>query len=327
MSLRLSELTKKFGDVIAVDGVSLELTEGERLALLGPSGCGKSTLLRLVAGLEKPDSGSVSMGGSDVTRLPPQRRDTGMVFQDFALFPHLDVAGNVGFGLVEAGWPRDRVNRRVGELLDLVSLPGLGARKVYELSGGQQQRVALARALAGEPSLLLLDEPLSNLDPDLRGGLQRELRSLLDELGITAVYVTHDQEEAFMVAPRVAVMRAGRVAQQAPSAELLRSPRDVWTARFLGYRNVFLAGEMTEAPLLLRDDLVRLVPLGEADLNGQVEAIERATHLLRVVLFVPAWGVRVEWQGFERELPTGIGRGDEVGLEVPAQALVPLESG
>ena len=327
MSLRLSHLSKRFGDIIAVDTVSLQLADGERVALLGPSGCGKSTLLRLVAGLERPDAGDVSMDGRDITRLPPQRRATGMVFQDFALFPHLDVGGNVGFALVEAGWPRERVAARVAELLELVSLSGLERRRVFELSGGQQQRVALARALADSPSLLLLDEPLSNLDPELRGALQLELRELLDDLNIAVIYVTHDQDEAFAVAPRVVVMRRGRIVQDGGSTELLRNPRDPWTATFLGYRNVYPPGEVTDDHLLVRDDLLRLTPPDGAALSARVEAIERRARRLRLLLFVEQWGVRLEWEGFERELPAGTEVGNRVGVEVPESALVPLEAG
>src|SRR5690606_17354658 len=215
-----------------VGGVSLDVASGATLGLLGPSGCGKSTLLRLAAGLESPDGGRVLFEGRDVTLDPPQARRFGVVFQDFALFPHLDVAGNVAFGLVEQGVGRAEREARVGELLELVGLSGLQRRRVDRLSGGQQQRVALARALAPNPPLLLLDEPLSNLDEALRHELKDEIVSLLDELAIAAIYVTHDQAEAYAVADEVAVMREGRLVQVATREELLEKPADAWTARF-----------------------------------------------------------------------------------------------
>src|SRR5690606_12144334 len=227
MSLFLDALSKRYGDVRAVDGVTLSLADGETLALLGPSGCGKSTLLRLTAGLEPPDAGRVVLDGQDVTHLPPQRRRFGMVFQDYALFPHLDVERNVAFGLVERRRPPEERRRRTAELLDLVGLTGLERRRVTELSGGQQQRVALARALAPDPSVLLLDEPLSNLDEALRPALKEGLREILGQLGTHAVYVTHDQTEAFTIADRVGVMREGRVVQVGTREELLERPASV----------------------------------------------------------------------------------------------------
>lgn len=243
MSLTLEQLHKSYGATRAVAGVSLSLATGESLALLGPSGCGKSTLLRLIAGLERADSGRVSFDGVDITALPAQARQFGVVFQDFALFPHLDVAANVGFGLVEQGVERGQRAARVEKLLRLVGLDGYQKRRVHQLSGGQQQRVALARAVAPRPRLLLLDEPLSNLDEALRDELKDEIVSLLDDLGTAAVYVTHDQAEAFTVADRVAVMRAGRIVQIGDREELLERPGDAWTARFLGHENVWEGAE------------------------------------------------------------------------------------
>ncbi|CAN5370700.1 hypothetical protein BH23GEM4_BH23GEM4_18120 [soil metagenome] len=190
--LRLEGLTRRFGDTVAVDDVSLEVCEGEVLSLLGPSGCGKTTTLRLIAGFEEPTSGSILLRDHDITRLTPQRRGVGMVFQNYALFPHLDVAENVGFGLESRGERGAAVRERTERALELVELPGFGERRVQALSGGQQQRVALARAIAPEPPLLLLDEPLSNLDAALRERTRGELRALLKRLGITSVFVTHD---------------------------------------------------------------------------------------------------------------------------------------
>ncbi|HEU0297994.1 MAG TPA: ABC transporter ATP-binding protein, partial [Longimicrobium sp.] len=204
--LRLENLTRRFGETVAVDDVSLQMAAGEFLTLLGPSGCGKTTTLRMIAGFEQPTSGRVVVGDRDVSGLPPQKRDVGMVFQNYALFPHLDVWENVAFGLKSRGERKDAVAPQVERALELVEMGGYGRRKVQELSGGQQQRVALARALAPEPPLLLLDEPLSNLDAALRERTRDELRALLKRLGMTAVFVTHDQEEAFALSDRVAVL-------------------------------------------------------------------------------------------------------------------------
>ncbi len=241
MSLELSGLRKRFDETVAVDGVDLALGEGEILTLLGPSGCGKTTVLRLVAGFESPDDGRVVFRGTDVTGRPPQRRGFGMVFQHYALFPHLTAFENVAFGLRSRGEGSAAIGERVARALARVDLPGFGDRRVQEISGGQQQRVALARALAIEPPLLLLDEPLSNLDAALRERTRTELRLLIKELGITALYVTHDQEEAFDVSDRVAVMRAGRVRQVGTPEELYDRPADAFVAGFVGRANVLSA--------------------------------------------------------------------------------------
>ncbi|MEE6271843.1 ABC transporter ATP-binding protein [Georgenia sp. MJ206] len=219
----------------AVAGVSLAVPAGEVLALLGPSGCGKSSLLRAVAGLEPVAAGRVLFAGQDVGAVPVHRRGFGLMFQDGQLFPHRDVAGNVGYGLVMAGAGRSERDQRVGELLDLVGLTGYASRAVSTLSGGEKQRVALARALAPRPRLLLLDEPLSSLDRSLREHLSGELRDILRAAGTTALYVTHDHDEAFTVAGRVAVMDAGRILQVDRPARLWRQPRSERVARFLGY--------------------------------------------------------------------------------------------
>ncbi len=243
--LRLSGLLKRFGEVTAVDRLSLELREGEFLTLLGPSGCGKTTALRLVAGFERPDAGTLAFRGEDVTAWSPQRRGFGMVFQNYALFPHLDVSENVAFGLRSRRRAREEVRSRVEAALALVSLPGLGERAVQALSGGQQQRVALARALAIEPPLLLLDEPFSNLDAALRERTRTELRLLVKELGITALFVTHDQEEAFDLSDRIAVMDGGKLRQVGTPEELYREPAHRFVAEFVGRINV-LEGELEE---------------------------------------------------------------------------------
>jgi iron(III) transport system ATP-binding protein len=236
-TLELDGLTRRFGEVIAVDDVSLSISEGEFLTLLGPSGCGKTTALRLIAGFETPDVGRVRFRGDDVTGWSPQKRGFGMVFQNYALFPHLDVGENVAFGLRSRRRPRPEIRERVERALERVSLPGLADRAVQALSGGQQQRVALARALAIQPPLLLLDEPFSNLDADLRERTRTELRLLIKELEITAVFVTHDQEEAFDLSDRIAVMSEGRLRQVGSPDELYRRPADLFVAGFVGRSN------------------------------------------------------------------------------------------
>ncbi|MBX6362659.1 MAG: ABC transporter ATP-binding protein [Gemmatimonadetes bacterium] len=244
--LRLEGLEKRFGDVVAVSDLWLDVGRGELLTLLGPSGCGKTTTLRMIAGFETATAGRVLLDGRDVTTLPPQRRGTGMVFQNYALFPHLDVHENVAFGLKAQGVPRADIPRRVERALELVDLPGYGSRKVQQLSGGQQQRVALARALAPEPPVLLLDEPLSNLDAALRERTRSELRALLKSLGITSIFVTHDQEEAFALSDRVALLRAGRLQQVGTPEELYLEPANAFVASFLG-RASFLPARVVAA--------------------------------------------------------------------------------
>jgi ABC-type Fe3+/spermidine/putrescine transport system ATPase subunit len=232
--LELDHLTRIFAGSPAVHELSLSVGEHEIVTLLGPSGCGKTTTLRMVAGFETPDSGRVVLGGRDVTRLPPQKRGFGMVFQHYALFPHMSVGSNVAFGLETARLSREEIDERVAHALGLVRLPGAGDRSIGSLSGGQQQRVALARALAPQPQVLLLDEPLSNLDAALREQTRRELRALVKEIGITTVYVTHDQEEAFDLSDRIAVMSEGRIDQLGPAEELYHKPASEFVATFLG---------------------------------------------------------------------------------------------
>jgi iron(III) transport system ATP-binding protein len=287
--IRLDGVTKRFGDVVALDSASLCVESGEVMALLGPSGCGKTTLLRLVAGFETPDEGTVELAerpvAGDGVWSPPERRKVGMVFQDYALFPHLTVAENVGFG-VRRG---DRA-RKVPMLLALVDLCGLGDRYPHELSGGQQQRVALARALAPSPEVVLLDEPWSNVDPQLRETLRNELTGILRPLGVTAVIVTHDREDAFSLADRIAVLRDGRIVQTGTPEELYFRPRDRWVAEFVGTGNV-LTGQVDDGvvrtaigafpangasgassvQVLVRPELVELAP----DPAGSAEVVAR----------------------------------------------------
>ncbi len=236
--LRVEDVVVRFGETEALAGVTLEVAAGEVVTVLGPSGSGKSTLLRVIAGLQRPDAGCVLLGGVDLAGTPPHRRGIGLVFQDHALFHHRDVFGNVAFGLRMRGESRESVEARVREVLELVGLAGFERRAVATLSGGEQQRVALARALAPEPRVLLLDEPLGSLDRRLRDRLLGDLEQVFASLDVTALYVTHDQSEAFALGDRVAVMRAGRVVQVGSADELWAGPADEDTARFLGLSNV-----------------------------------------------------------------------------------------
>jgi ABC-type Fe3+/spermidine/putrescine transport system ATPase subunit len=239
--LEVRDITKSFGSTTAVSHLSLTIEEGEIVCLLGPSGCGKTTLLRLIAGLEQPDSGGVWLNGRDITAIPPHQRGFGMMFQDFALFPHKNVFGNIAFGLQTRGDNMQQIQERVGEMLALLDLSGLGERSIEQLSGGEQQRVALARALAPRPRLLMLDEPLGALDRALRERLMLEVRQILKQVGVTAVTVTHDQTEAFAVADRIVVMNKGKIEQIGTPQAIYERPLSPFVARFLGFHNL-LAG-------------------------------------------------------------------------------------
>jgi iron(III) transport system ATP-binding protein len=267
--IRVDGISKSFGTVRAVQDVTLEIGRGEFVALLGPSGCGKTTLLRLIAGFEAPDAGTVRIGGAVVAGgpwVPPERRHVGMVFQDYALFPHLTVARNVGYGL-----PRGGREARVGEALALVGLADHADRYPHQLSGGQQQRVALARALAPEPSVVLLDEPWSNIDPVLRSSMRDELAAILRATGVTVLLVTHEQEEAFSLADRVALMREGTIVQAGTPEEIYYGPATRWAAEFVGAANVLpgrLAGGLVET-------LVGRFPAPNGDEPGDFEVLVR----------------------------------------------------
>src|SRR5882757_7130825 len=237
--LRIDGVTKRFGGFTAVDKLSLDIRAGEFFALLGPSGCGKTTLLRMLAGFETPDAGKILLNGKDIAQVLPHRRPVNMMFQNYALFPHLSVCDNIAFGLKRANMPRPQIDARVAEMVALVKLEGLEKRKPDQLSGGQKQRVALARSLARRPQVLLLDEPLAALDKKLRESTQLELMDLQRRLGMTFIIVTHDQEEAMTVANRIGVMDAGRLEQVATPRDLYEAPHSRWVAEFVGDVNLF----------------------------------------------------------------------------------------
>jgi spermidine/putrescine transport system ATP-binding protein len=323
--VRLVGLVKRFEDVTAVDGIDLEVPGGEFFSLLGPSGCGKTTTLRLVAGFEQPTEGRILLDGADMVRTPPHKRKVNTVFQSYALFPFLDVADNVAFGLRFQDVPRAEARRRVAEALALVQLQGLERRRPAQLSGGQQQRVALARALVLNPSVLLLDEPLGALDAKLRKALQVELKALQEAVGITFVYVTHDQEEALTMSDRLAVMAGGRIEQVGPPAQLYEEPATTYVAGFLGVANLFPATAARPGGGRCR------LRLGEFDLEaaggdtaatGEVRVVIRPE---RVVLEpygstgpnrVPGMVERLVYQGPATQLVVRLANGE------PLQALV-----
>jgi putative spermidine/putrescine transport system ATP-binding protein len=244
--LGINNVRKSFGPVTVVQDFNLEVGRGEFVSFLGPSGCGKTTVLRMVAGFEEPSAGSIVVGGRDITRLKPNQRNVGMVFQAYALFPNLTVAQNIAFGLKVAGAPKAEIDKRVAEMLEIIKLPQFGDRYPYQLSGGQQQRVALARALAPKPKLLLLDEPLSALDAKVRVSLRDEIRSIQRELGITTIFVTHDQEEALSISDRIVVMYGGKAEQVGAPFEIYNRPSTKFVANFVGTLNV-LEGTVSDA--------------------------------------------------------------------------------
>src|SRR5688572_27595796 len=280
-AVRLESVTKRFGAVTAVDDLDLEIRDGEFFSMLGPSGSGKTTVLRMIAGFEAPTSGKVFLGGDDVTKRAPFARNVNTVFQDYALFPHLDVLGNVEYGLAVKKVPRRERRQRAEDALESVRLGGYGARKPVQLSGGQRQRVALARALVNRPQVLLLDEPLGALDLKLRREMQIELKQLQREVGITFVFVTHDQEEALTMSDRIAVFNDGRIEQVATPAELYESPASPFVAGFVGTSNLLTGADARnivgrEGTFSIRPEKIRLVTNGDrarARANGQVSAV------------------------------------------------------
>jgi putative spermidine/putrescine transport system ATP-binding protein len=287
IAIRLRQLRKVFGDVVAVDSVDLDVADGEFLTLLGPSGSGKTTVLRMIAGFEQPTSGTIELAGVDVTQVPPYNRDVNTVFQDYALFPHMDVLANVEYGLKVKKVAREERRQRAEEALASVQLEGYGSRKPSQLSGGQRQRVALARALVNRPRVLLLDEPLGALDLKLREQMQVELKELQRAVGITFVFVTHDQEEALTMSDRIAVFDKGRIAQVGTPMDIYEHPQTPFVAGFVGVSNLLEAG--VAATLLGRQGLWSVRPEKIRVLLGSVaaEGSERAAAgVIREVVYV-----------------------------------------
>ncbi len=330
-AVRFDNVSKHYGTVVAVDRISFEVQAGDLVTLLGPSGCGKTTTLRLIAGLEMPTSGSVFIGGNDVSRLPASARDVSMVFQSYALFPHMTVFENVSYGLSVSGVAKAETRERAEEGLKLVGLAGYGARLPSELSGGQQQRVAVARALVLEPTVLLFDEPLSNLDAKLRRQVREEIRELKQSLGLTTVYVTHDQEEALAVSDRIIVMRNAEIAQEGVPSEVYEAPRDLFVADFIGDANVIDAelidrdgddatvrvGDRLELRLphrglptgpvkvAVRPEAITLEVSGQEGLTGTVTQSTYVGNHVEYTLDTPLGGLFVANYRFDAVIPPG----------------------
>jgi spermidine/putrescine transport system ATP-binding protein len=341
----LENLSKRFGPVEAVRELTLDVLEGEFFSLLGPSGCGKTTTLRLIAGFEEPTTGRILLGGRDVTRTPPHRRPVNTVFQSYALFPHLTVRDNVAFGLRFQSASKDVGRRRVAETLSLVQLEGLENRRPSQLSGGQQQRVALARALVLEPAVLLLDEPLGALDAKLRRALQLELKAIQQAVGITFVYVTHDQEEALTMSDRMAVMSEGLVQQLGTPKEVYEEPATAFVADFLGVSNLMTAraaggglvrlgaaelvagrgdhGASGEIRLTIRPERVRLEPPASSGENRLPGIVERVVYLGPTTQFVVRLngGPTLQAMTASGEAQTAYAEGSEVTVVLPRDAL------
>ncbi len=291
--LRIEGVTKTFGGTQVVKGVDLAFDKGEFVTLLGPSGCGKTTILRMVAGFEQPSTGSIIVEGKDITDLPPNQRKIGMVFQAYALFPNMNVADNIGFGLKIAGASREEREARTEEMLKLIGLPGYGKRYPFELSGGQQQRVALARALAPRPRMLLLDEPLSALDAKIRVSLRDEIRAIQRELGITTLFVTHDQEEALSISDRIVVLSAGNIEQVGSPFEIYNRPATRFVATFVGTLNTLVARVADPAAKMVEIDgqVVRVPSLPTTARSGETisltmrpEAVSLANGVARDIV-------------------------------------------
>jgi putative spermidine/putrescine transport system ATP-binding protein len=291
--LRLEGLAKRFGDVDAVHSINLSVRRGELVAFLGPSGCGKTTTLRMIAGLAAPSGGRIVVGGRDVTNLPPHQRDMGLVFQSYALFPHMTVAGNVAFGLEMRGATREEIRTRVARALSMVQLEGLAARRPRELSGGQQQRVALTRALVIKPSILLLDEPLSNLDAKLRDEMRAQIREIQQQLGITTVFVTHDQVEALSICDRIVVMRNGRIEQVGTPHEIYERPANQFVAAFVGRTNRMSGVGRSDGTVAVGQNVIR-----SSD-SIQKEAVD---------IMVRPHRIRIDWSGPQADHTNGLNR-------------------
>jgi spermidine/putrescine transport system ATP-binding protein len=346
----LVDLVKRFADVTAVAGINLDMPPGEFFSLLGPSGCGKTTTLRLIAGFERPDEGQILLDGEDMAQTPPHKRKVNTVFQNYALFPHRSVAENVSFGLKYKDVSKQDARTRVSEALELVRLTGFERRRPSQLSGGQQQRVALARALVLNPDVLLLDEPLGALDAKLRKQLQIELKSLQEEVGITFIYVTHDQEEALTMSDRLAVMSNGRVEQVGTPSEVYEEPRTAYVADFLGVSNLMDAkaqgmdaqgranvrlGEfdiaaaqgdidaLGDVKVVIRPERVKLDEAGTTGENrvpGMVERVVYVGSIMQVIVHLAPGATLQAWVQNEGEgLPYG--QGQSVSVHLPSEAL------
>jgi iron(III) transport system ATP-binding protein len=316
VSIEISGVNLSYGATHVLKDVALSIRPGELFAFLGPSGCGKTTLLRLIAGFAQAQTGRVLLDGKDVAPLPPWKRDVGMVFQSYALWPHMTVARNVAFGLEERRLPRAEIERRVAQALELVGLSTFAGRRPAQLSGGQQQRVALARTIAIEPKVLLLDEPLSNLDAKMRVGVRRELRALQQRLGLTTIFVTHDQEEANTICDRIAVMDAGIVRQVGTPMELYERPANLFVAGFLGSANILDAGKR----LVFRPQHATLVSAEGAPLRGPVTNREFLGATVRYAVQVGSSEILVDapfQSGGELR-----GVGDLVGVSLPPERML-----
>ncbi|MFV0361008.1 ABC transporter ATP-binding protein [Tropicimonas sp.] len=311
-AVEFRSVRKDYGSFTAVPDLNLKIEPGELVTLLGPSGCGKTTTLRMLAGLETPSEGAILIGGQDVTRLPPNRRDVTMVFQSYALFPHMSVLDNIAYGLESGGVKAGEAREQAARGLDLVGLAGLGDRLPSELSGGQQQRVAVARALVLEPQVLLLDEPLSNLDARLRRKVRTEIRELQQRLGFTAVYVTHDQDEALAVSDRIVVMKDGRIAQAGTPRELYEAPASEFIADFIGEANV------VDCEVLRTGDGLAHVRVGNAELS--LPARSARPGAARLAIRPNAFSVRPDGEGLEGRVASAAYLGDHIEYEIDGPA-------
>ncbi|MEW5961358.1 MAG: ABC transporter ATP-binding protein [Chloroflexota bacterium] len=349
--LELNNIYKSYGQVVAVDDFNLQVRRGEFVSFLGPSGCGKTTTLRMIAGFEKPTSGVIEINGVDVTTKPPNQRHVGMVFQSYALFPNMSVADNISFGLKIAGRPPAEIKKRVEEMLALIHLPGYGHRYPYQLSGGQQQRVALARALAIQPEVLLLDEPLSALDAKIRVELRTEIRRIQQELHITTIYVTHDQEEALSLSDRIVVMNAGKIEHVGPPFEIYNFPKTQFVASFVGTLNqlpctvvdpvqgvLSFNGQslITTLPLetasgqavrvMLRPEELHFGLLeGENQLTGRVEAVTFLGSVVRVDVNLGATTVTLDALNERKLSPPRVGQQQIISFSPHACWVMPQE--